>query len=98
MHQFIYFGDRSKHKANVITVAYVRQEDILQFEYACSRSDDLYNKDEGKCLAVERLSRDPIVIPVVDNVYSTITSHMLSTRKPSLPSWARKLLRQYLVE
>jgi hypothetical protein len=96
MHQFVYFGDRSKHKTNVITVAYILHCNHIQFEFVCSRNDDIYDKEEGKSLAFERLARDPIQITFTNNVYSTIANHMLEMRQQSLPSWGRKMLRKYL--
>ncbi len=53
--KFIYLGDRSKARTNVITIAYELEADnVVRFGIAFSNKNDLYSKEFGKSLAVER--------------------------------------------
>ena len=103
-HNYIYLGDRSKARTNVITIAYEIEKaefndtnlnvEVIKFGIAFSNSKDLYDKTLGKKLASYRCNGMPYrFFKTKFGITHTIFTGML---KQDLPSWAHDMSVEYL--
>lgn len=101
--KYIYIGDRCSAKTNVITIAYVIENNEIKFGLACSNKLDKYDKQKGKTIALNRLQHDPFnIINIEDKtsyrvVEKLIVDHLLfNFVLAKAPSWAKQLLTDRL--
>jgi hypothetical protein len=96
----MYFGDRSVHDTNVVTIAFTRDDTKIYFGVSYCNKGDIYNKHYGKDLARERLvtnGDDGIdIIPGV-SVYDAIWNYLYYSERGqrltySKPSWVVDLM------
>jgi hypothetical protein len=94
--KYIYIGERSYARTNVITIAFAIMNNILYFGVAFSNKADLYNKDIGKQLAFDRMF-DLQYTQNVKNVnthYKVISNVILKTllNTKNYPKWAQSYI------
>ena len=103
-HNYIYLGDRSKARTNVITIAYEIEKaefndtrldvEVIKFGIAFSNNKDLYDKTLGKKLAGYRCNGMPYrFFKTKFGIKHTILSGL---QKQELPSWAYGLVNSAL--
>lgn len=101
---YIYLGNRSKARTNVITIAYKIEKaefndtrlnvEVIKFGIAFSNIKDLYNKTSGKKLAGYRCGNMPYrFFKTKFGITHTILTGLL---RQDLPSWAYDMIIEYL--
>lgn len=108
MIKFHYFGDLSKAKTNVITVASELLKDPagkfhVDIAYSFSNELDVFNKHIGKQIAVNRLKKQSTRLsigdyPVYHEINKQIAEYILSQSyiESGIPAWTINILKEYV--
>jgi len=94
--KFIYLGDRSKARTNVITIAYkLEPHNVARFGIAFSNKNDLYSKEFGKSLAIERYEQPHRHF--IDKTKGSYFAILESLEEIEMPSWAYDMIEKELL-
>jgi hypothetical protein len=100
--KYYFLGDTGKARTNVITIAYVIEEtvtssgeviDVIRFGVAYSCVSDVYNKQLGKRIALNRFNDEPRRVIVKDKNFNTYLKSIVGNIiNNEAPNWAYRLI------